>query len=86
MVQQPRLREWRGTCSFVECSQHACSWVLLLFFLLAAHYWTESENVGKAAGIEGIICGLSAIYTAFGEILNPIYGRTIIPLGERAAH
>ncbi len=82
-----------STCMFVGTLKKA-PWalvfvfftVVLLFFLLAAHYWTESENVGKAAGIEGIICGLSAIYTAFGEILNPIYGRTIIPLGERAAH
>lgn len=57
--------------------------VVILFFLLAAHFWSESEAVLKAAGIEGIICGLSAIYVAFGEILNPIYGRTIIPLGER---
>lgn len=57
--------------------------VVILFFLLAAHNWTESVQLGKAAGIEGIICGLSAIYTAFGEILNETYGRTIIPLGVR---
>lgn len=57
--------------------------VVVLFFLLAAHFWTESATILKAAGIEGIICGLSAIYTAFGEILNPIYGRTMLPLGER---
>lgn len=57
--------------------------VVLLFMLLAAHNWTESANLGKAAGIEGVICGLSAIYTAFGEILNETYGRTILPLGIR---
>lgn len=57
--------------------------VVVLFFLLAAHNWTEDKGVGKAAGIEGVICGLSAIYTAFGEVLNEIYGRTIIPLGIR---
>lgn len=57
--------------------------VVILFFLLAAHNWTENKPLGKAAGIEGIICGLSAIYTAFGEILNEVYGRTIIPLGIR---
>ena len=57
--------------------------VVILFFLLAAHFWSEDPLVLKAAGVEGIICGLSAIYVAFGEILNPIYGRTIIPLGER---
>lgn len=57
--------------------------VVLLFWMLAAHYWSESKKMGQAAGIEGVICGLSAIYTAFGEILNETYGRTIIPLGVR---
>lgn len=57
--------------------------VVVLFMLLAAHFWSESPGLLKAAGIEGIICGLSAIYVAFGEILNPLYGRTLIPLGER---
>ncbi len=60
--------------------------VVILFFMLASHYWTESVKLGKAAGIEGVICGLSAIYTAFGEILNETYGRTILPLGVRAPH
>ena len=60
--------------------------VVILFYLLALHFWTGSELVLKVAGIEGILCGLSAIYVAFGEILNPIYGRTIIPLFERPAH
>jgi len=57
--------------------------VVVLFFLLASYYWTLNPDVLKAAGIEGIICGLSAIYTAFGEILNETYGRTILPLGLR---
>jgi succinate-acetate transporter protein len=57
--------------------------VVVLFFLLAAHFWTESAGVLKAAGIEGIICGLSAIYVAFGELLNATYGRTILWIGVR---
>ena len=79
-----------STCMFIgtlKKAPYALVWVfftvVILFFLLAAHYWTESEGLGKAAGIEGIICGLSAIYTAFGEILNETYGRTILPLGLR---
>ena len=54
--------------------------VVLLFALLAAHFYAESEVMERIAGVEGIICGLSAIYVAMGELLNPIYGRTIIPL------
>lgn len=81
-----------STCMFVatlKSSPYALSFVFLtvivLFMLLAAHYWTLSASLLKAAGIEGIICGLSAIYTAFGEILNATYGRTIIPIGVRHA-
>lgn len=33
------------------------------------------------AGFEGIFCGLSAIYSAAGQILNAEYGKTVIPLG-----
>jgi len=82
-----------STCMFIGTLKKA-PWalvfvfftVVVLFFLLAAHNWSESEKLGKAAGIEGIICGLSALYVAFGEILNEIYGRTIIPLGLRVPH
>jgi len=57
--------------------------VVILFWLLASYYWTLHPKILKAAGIEGVICGLIAIYTAFGEILNETYGRTILPLGTR---
>ena len=40
------------------------------------------EEVWKdVAGYEGIFCGLSAIYSAMGQILNAEYGKTVIPLG-----
>jgi succinate-acetate transporter protein len=54
--------------------------VVVLFALLALHFWTENAIILRVAGIEGIICGLSALYVAFGEILNESYGRTVIPL------
>jgi succinate-acetate transporter protein len=57
--------------------------VVLLFMLLASYHWTKNKNIEKAAGIEGVICGLSAIYVAAGELLNEVWGRTMIPLGIR---
>jgi succinate-acetate transporter protein len=57
--------------------------LVALFFLLAAYFWTESLGVKKAAGIAECIYGLSAIYVAFGELLNATYGRTILWLGIR---
>ena len=32
-------------------------------------------------GIEGIVCGLSAMYTAAAIVINNMYGREILPLG-----
>jgi len=34
------------------------------------------------AGIEGVICGLSAVYTALAQVLNESHGRTVLPLGQ----
>jgi len=53
----------------------------LLFLLLALSDITGNAVLKKTAGIEGIICGASAIYAAMAQILNEAYGRTILPLG-----
>jgi succinate-acetate transporter protein len=57
--------------------------VVVLFELLAARHWADSETMEQVAGVEGVICGLSAIYLAFAELLNEFGGRTILPVGER---
>ena len=59
--------------------------LVILFNLLAIHFWTGREGVKIAAGVVGIICGLSAIYVGLGDLLNPIYGRSVVPLGERSS-
>lgn len=53
----------------------------LLFFLLAIRDITGSALIGTITGIEGIICGASAIYTGMAIIINNYYGKTILPLG-----
>ena len=55
--------------------------LFILFFLLAIHYWLGNAVVGKVAGWEGIVCGLSAVYAGLAQVLNEVYGRTIAPLG-----
>ncbi len=61
----------------------------ILFFLLAAKsallaYTTltpaDLELFTRITGVEGIICGLSAVYTALAEVLNEVYGKTVLPL------
>jgi hypothetical protein len=53
----------------------------ILFFLLAIGDATKNESITRIAGIEGIICGGSAIYTGIANLLNEVYGYTILPLG-----
>ena len=36
------------------------------------------------AGYEGILCGFSALYAAIAQVLNEVYGRTVLPLGPVA--
>jgi succinate-acetate transporter protein len=52
----------------------------VLFFLLTARDLAGSTAIGIIAGYEGIICGLSAIYTALAEVLNEAYGKTVLPV------
>jgi hypothetical protein len=53
----------------------------ILFWLLAIRDWTGSEMVGKIAGWEGILTGLSAMYGSIAQIWNELYGRVVLPLG-----
>ena len=53
----------------------------ILFVLLAVGDFTGNHTITMIAGFEGIFCGLSAIYSAVGQILKEEYGKEILPLG-----
>jgi uncharacterized protein len=62
--------------------------LFILFFMLGAGFnagptTATGGNILKAAGYEGIICGLSAMYTSIALVLNEVYGRTILPIMPR---
>ena len=52
----------------------------LLFFMLAVAQYAGSATFTKITGIEGIICGSSAIYLAVAEILNESYKKNVMPI------
>ena len=53
----------------------------ILFFLLAAgDLWNLSDGFKHFTGYEGIVCGLSAVYTGMAQILNGTYQKTVLPL------
>src|ERR1700761_2313274 len=69
-----------GTLKLNRALQFVFATLTILFFLLAAEH-AGVEGVGKFAGYEGIICGLSAIYAGIANVLNEVYGKTVLPLG-----
>jgi hypothetical protein len=54
--------------------------LVVLFFLLAIGDATGITLITQIAGVEGIICGASAIYTGLAQVLNEVYGRTVAPV------
>ncbi|HME18990.1 MAG TPA: acetate uptake transporter [Nitrososphaerales archaeon] len=57
--------------------------LFILFFLLAAG--VTNTGLTTIAGYEGVICGLSAMYTGIAEVLNEVYGKTVLPIFPRRA-
>ena len=70
-----------GTLKLNRALQVVFFSLTLLFFLLALGDHTGNPTIKHIAGIVGIFCGLSAIYTALAEVLNEVYGKTIAPIG-----
>jgi len=58
----------------------ALTFVLLL--LLAIANWAGSSGLTKLGGWEGVVTGASAIYLAFAFMLNEMFGRTVLPVGD----
>jgi uncharacterized protein len=70
-----------GTLRLNRALQTVFLSLTILFLLLAVRDFTANETVGIIAGIEGIFCGLSAIYASLAQVLNEVYGRVVLPLG-----
>lgn len=70
-----------GTLRISRALQFVFGSLAILFFLLALGDYTGSEGITVLAGYEGIICGFSAIYTGLAQVLNEVYGKTVLPLG-----
>jgi len=75
-----------GTLKTNRALQFVFMSLAILFFLLTARDLTGNATIigdltiGTIAGYEGIICGLSAVYLAFAEVLNEAHQRTVLPI------
>ena len=69
-----------GTLNTNRALQFVFLSLAILFFLLTAREITGNQDLGVILGYEGIICGLSAVYTGLAEVLNESYGKIVLPL------
>jgi succinate-acetate transporter protein len=69
-----------GTLKANRAVQFVFGSLIVLFFLLTTVRLTGNANLLLITGIEGIICGASAIYTGIAEVLNEVHDRTVLPL------
>ena len=74
-----------GTLKLSKALQIVFGTLAVLFFLLAVGDAMGSSLLKKIAGFEGLVCGFSAIYTGMAQVLNEVYGRTVLPLGALSA-
>lgn len=69
-----------GTLKHNRTTQFIFGSLTLLFFLLAIGDFTLMSEITITAGVVGLICGASAIYSAVAQIVNGEFGHTVFPL------
>jgi len=71
-----------GTLRLNRALQVVFGTLTILFFMLAIGDFTAaSAGFKHATGYEGIVCGFSAIYAGLAQVLNEVFGKTMLPLG-----
>ncbi len=70
-----------ATFRISKALQFVFATLTILFFLLAIGDAAGNTAIIQFAGYEGIVCGLSAIYTGAANLLNEVYKRTVLPVG-----
>ena len=70
-----------GTLRISKALQVVFASLTALFFLLALGDFTANTSITVLAGWVGIFCGFSAIYAGLAQVINELYGKTILPVG-----
>lgn len=65
---------------FVFISLAALFFMLTMRELLIDFGFDGYTQVTTLLGIDGVICGLSAVYLALAEVLNEVHGKTVLPV------
>ena len=71
-----------GTLRLNRALQVVFATLTILFFMLAIGDFADaSPGFRHLTGYEGIFCGFSAIYAGLAQVLNELFGKTVLPLG-----
>src|SRR6184192_4611182 len=71
-----------GTLRLNRALQAVFGTLTILFFMLAiGDFSGASAGFKHLTGYEGIVCGFSAIYAGLAQVLNELFGKTVLPLG-----
>jgi succinate-acetate transporter protein len=69
-----------GTLKANRALQFVFGSLTVLFFMLAIGQYGGGATFTKITGIEGVICGLSAVYLGLAEVLNETHQKTVLPI------
>jgi succinate-acetate transporter protein len=75
-----------GTLKKNRALQFVFMSLAILFFMLTIRDLTGNPTLfgtftfNNLTGIEGVICGLSAVYLAIADVLNETHGKTVLPI------
>jgi len=75
-----------GTLKTNRALQFVFASLMILFFMLTIRELSGNPTLfgpftfGNLTGIEGVICGASAVYLAFAEVLNEAHKKTVLPI------
>ena len=69
-----------GTLKVNRAVQIVFATLAILLYLLAAQNFADNAVLGVLAGIDGIICGLTAMYAAGSMVINTMFKRQVLPL------
>lgn len=72
-----------GTLKHNRATQVVFLSLAILFLLLSLGDFTGIETISRVGGWVGIFCGLSAIYSSLGQVINGEFGKSVLPLGNK---
>jgi len=73
---------WVGTFRINKALMSTFALLLLTFLLLDIGHLAAIDNANVAGGYTGILCALNAWYVSAAMLLNELFRREVLPLGQ----